>query len=174
MMMRETQAGRDLVDRVMAIANGEIGQAERIKKNGKLVANPRIAEYDSVTRGGEADPSTPWCAAFACWVLEQAGIESPRSKAAIDFEAWGVPVWDYSMPIVNGPHMLETGLICVFHRNDPKNPRARHVGFLRGNDGMDLVIVSGNDHDAVRASWRHARDLTAVRAMPIPETRTAR
>lgn len=165
-MMRETQAGRDLVDRVMAIANGEIGQAERIKKNGKLVANPRVEEYLSATLGVD-DPSVPWCSAWVNWVLKQAGVAGTWSRAAISFEHWGVPVWDSSMLMADLYPKLETGQICVFHRNDPKNPRARHVGLLLGFDGPDLHIISGNDRDAVRASWRSAVHLTAVRAIPI-------
>lgn len=163
MMMRETLQGRALVAKIMEIAKREIGQCERIK----LAANPRIAEYDAVTQGGEADPSVPWCSAFACWVLEQAGVESPRSKSAISFETWGVPVWDSSMLMADLYPKRETGQICVFHRNDPKNPRARHVGLLLGFDGPGLHIISGNDRDAVRASWRSAGHLTAVRAIPI-------
>src|SRR3954468_16024290 len=55
------------------------------------------------------DARTPWCAAFACAMLEDAGLVSPHSARARDFLAWGVPL---VRPIF--------GSVMVFQRGAPQ------------------------------------------------------
>lgn len=72
----------------LTIARGEIGQAEIAGDQD----NPRIVEYlkcvsipPSITLHDEIS----WCAAFVCWCLQSAGIQSTHSAAARAYLNWG-------------------------------------------------------------------------------------
>lgn len=60
--------GGTLGQRIVAIAEGEVGQAEQPPGSND---SPRIAQYRSATAGAVA--GAPWCAYFASWVARQAG-----------------------------------------------------------------------------------------------------
>jgi uncharacterized protein (TIGR02594 family) len=118
------------------IARGELGVREIPGPR----ANPRIVEYLAETalrthRMGATD-ETAWCSAFMCWVMERAGIRSPRSAAARDWLKWGTPI--------DTPRL---GCVVVLDRKDPRNPRAAHVALYarRGLPvGTELELLGGN------------------------------
>lgn len=95
---------------------------------------------------------TSWCAAFACSMLEQSSIRSPRSAAAIDFERWGV---EQERP--------ELGAICVFQRSDESNPRARHVGFYAGAAGDRMMLLGGNQKNQVCIEFKQRGSFLTAR-----------
>lgn len=70
----------------LAIARRELGVAEIPGEE----HSARILEYHWATTLRATADEVPWCAAFVCWVLEKASIDSPRSAAARDFLKWGV------------------------------------------------------------------------------------
>lgn len=169
MMMRESAEGRSLVAKVIGIALGEEGETEYItvKRSGKASIkkpNPRVVAYHGATRAGEDAVSVSWCSSWVCWVLAQAGVPSPRSKSAIHFEGWGEDALCGNDP---QDANYEVGQVIVLGRNAKGLPNARHVGFVLGHDRELVLIVSGNDGDAVRKSWRLKSDVTALRRIPI-------
>lgn len=72
----------------LAIARLELGVAEVPGED----HSDRILEYHWATSLKATADEVPWCAAFACWCLEKASIDSPRSAAARDFLRWGVEI----------------------------------------------------------------------------------
>lgn len=115
--------------------------------------NPRIKEYYQVTKGNmPTDDAVPWCAAFACWCLEQAGVDSPRSKAARSFLKWGTAL--------DAPRF---GAIAVFSRGDPKGTSG-HVGFVAGTiDGQSIWLLGGNQQNRVTYERRTTVRLLGIR-----------
>lgn len=95
--------------------------------------NPRIIQYDQRTKLRAKEDIIPWCAAFACWCLEEAGFLSPESAAAKDFLSWGRAI---ERPV--------EGCIVVLTR-----PGGAHVGFYIGENAHVISILGGNQHDEV-------------------------
>jgi hypothetical protein len=58
----------DVAGRIVAAAQGEVGQAEMPPGSND---SPRIAEYRSATTGAGVGP---WCAYFTSWCARQAGV----------------------------------------------------------------------------------------------------
>lgn len=101
--------------------------------------NPRILEYFGCTNYPKeqvSDSATPWCAAFICWCLERAGIDSPRSAWSLSFLKWGQTLL--------GP---EFGAICVLSRTT--DPTKGHVGIVIGWDQKIVYLLSGNTSNKV-------------------------
>lgn len=85
------------------------------------------------------DDETPWCAAFVGACLEDAGIQSTRSAAALSYAKWGRACASY------------VGSVVYMERHDAKGRLVGgHVGFLVGRrtDGA-LMILGGNQGDMV-------------------------
>lgn len=117
----------------MAHAWAELGQRE-IPGSG---SNPRIADF--IRRSGHpelADDATPWCAAFVGACLDRAGVAGTRSLLARSYLEWGQPVDE-----------PELGVVAVLSRG--RDPALGHVGFLIGTTGERLIILGGNQSDAV-------------------------
>lgn len=121
----------------LRIARREIGQRERA---GSKDDNPRIIEYlkcTGLSRSQHHD-ETPWCAAFACWCLEGAGIRSTRRANARSFLSWGK-----SSP-------LQIGALAVLTRGT--NPSQGHVGIVVGWTDSQLLLLGGNQSNRVTIS----------------------
>jgi uncharacterized protein (TIGR02594 family) len=123
----------------MAHARRYIGVAEvpGPKSNPVIVGFWKLAKLSGIK-----DDLVPWCAGFACAVLEEAGIRSPRTDGAKNFLLWGQPL-----------PMASVGCIVVFGRTG-----GYHVGFVVGKDKAgNLLVLGGNQGDAVN-----------IRAFPLP------
>jgi uncharacterized protein (TIGR02594 family) len=99
-------------------------------------SSPRIMEYahDAKLKFTYENDETPWCAVFACAMLERTGHESPRSAWARDFLKWG----DKCRPYV--------GCIVVLSRGEGSG----HVGFYYGTtDDGRIQVLGGNQSDSV-------------------------
>ncbi|WP_072387551.1 TIGR02594 family protein [Hyphomicrobium sp. CS1BSMeth3] len=119
----------------MAEAWRELGQSE-IRGPAH---NPRIvAMFDELGHHGHGD-ETAWCAAFVGACLERAGIASTRSLRARSYLGWGGPADPPSV-----------GAIAVLQRGS--DPALGHVGFLVGMTGTHVVILGGNQANAVNVS----------------------
>ncbi len=112
------------------IAEGEIGQKE-IKG---AQHNPRIVEYHGTTTGKFKDDETPWCSSFVNWVMQKAGQGGTNSAQAISWARWGKKV---DKPAY--------GAIAVISYGGGKG----HVGFVVGKQGSSLLLLGGNQSDAV-------------------------
>lgn len=108
-----------------------------------ISANPRILLYLASTglKGTKLALSdeTAWCSAFACWVMEKAGIKSTRSAAARSWLDWGQPL-----------QLPKPGCIVVFDRHDAANPNAAHVAFYF-SERLDshINVLGGNQRNRV-------------------------
>jgi uncharacterized protein (TIGR02594 family) len=129
------------------LAQREIGQRE---KPG-LGSNVRILEYFEATRYQAPRDEVPWCAAFVCWCLESADERSTRSARAADFATWGEPGW------------LVPGAVVVFGKADPDAGGSGHVAFCAGLDGADVLVLGGNQQNAVNVARRPLARIVAVR-----------
>jgi len=117
--------------RWLAEAWAELGQREIAGR----ADNPRIRAYFEAV--GDSHPDeVPWCAAFVGACLERAGFASTRSLMARSYLGWGGELAEGKV-----------GAIAVFSRGS--DPAAGHVGFLLGETGDSLILLGGNQSDAV-------------------------
>lgn len=145
----------------------EFGQAERAgaKDNPRIVALFRDAGHPDVVRDEVA-----WCAAFCGACLERAGLRATRSLMARSYLKWGEALAE-----------PRVGAIAVFSRGS--NPTEGHVGFWLGETEDSIVLLGGNQSNAVSvARYPKARLLglrwpvsakPAESAPPTPVTQTA-
>lgn len=105
-------------------------------------ATARIVEYDSHTTLKATTDETPWCSAFANFVVDTAGDKGTHSAAARSWLSWG-------KPIVNPA----PGCIVVLDRHDAANPNAAHVTFFVAElPGGFIKCLGGNQGDQVKYS----------------------
>jgi uncharacterized protein (TIGR02594 family) len=144
----------------LALADQEVGVREVIGP----ADNPRILEYHSAAPNGmPPSDEMAWCSAFACWVMEQAGYKSTRSKAARSWLRWGDELKEPKL-----------GCIAVLWRGTPQGT-AGHVGFYVDSGGRTntVTLLSGNSGNSVSYAtyasarvlgyrWPAARDLKAA------------
>lgn len=149
--MRESVRPRQPVPPVptwVAFALAEIGIVEDARA-GK--SNRRIEQYHAATRGGTTLDDVPWCSSFCCWVFEQAGIGSPRSKAAASWEHWGYAV---------APRL---GAVVLFGKHDPDAKGTGHVGIALGVSANEVYVLGGNQQNRVSVAARDKRKVLAWR-----------
>ena len=101
-----------------------------------LEHHPRILEYHQATGLGATDDETPWCAAFVGWCLRMAMVEGTGRANARSYVNWGKRC------------DARLGGIAVLWRGQP-NGWQGHVGFLVGEESGNLLILGGNQGDAV-------------------------
>lgn len=131
----------------LAAAWRELGQTE-IKgaaDNARIVAFFREAGHPTVK-----DDETAWCAAFAGAMLERAGLPATRSLRARSYIAWGAAI-----------ETPRTGCIAVFSRGS--DPALGHVGFVVGETDTGLVLLGGNQSNAVTVEVFARTRLLALR-----------
>ncbi|AHB49033.1 hypothetical protein W911_12455 [Hyphomicrobium nitrativorans NL23] len=111
----------------------EFGQAEQAgaRANPRIVSLFRDAGHPKVTRDEVA-----WCAAYLGACLERAGTRSTRSLMARSYLSWGQRLSE--------PRM---GAVAVFSRG--RNPALGHVGFWLGETDEHVVLLGGNQGNAV-------------------------
>ena len=137
----------------MAHAWAELGQREIPG----AASNRRIADY--IRRVGHpdlADDSTAWCAAFVGACLDRAGLVGTQSLLARSYLDWGQPAAE-----------AEPGVIAVLSRGS--DPALGHVGFLVGLTEDRLVLLGGNQSDAVTVE---AFDRARLLGLRIPRAVT--
>jgi uncharacterized protein (TIGR02594 family) len=114
----------------------EFGQAERRG----AASNPRIVRlYKDVGYAKIDHDDVAWCAAFLGACLERSGINSSRSLMARSYAEWGTRL-----------ATARTGAIAVLKRTS--NPALGHVGFVVGETDSTLLLLGGNQGDAVCVS----------------------
>jgi uncharacterized protein (TIGR02594 family) len=117
----------------LAAAWRELGQKEiaGASDNGRIAAYFREAGHPHVY-----DDETPWCAAFTGAMLERAGHRSTRSLRARSYLNWGVAL-----------EVAKTGAVAVLSRG--RDPALGHVGFVVGLTDDAVVLLGGNQSNAV-------------------------
>lgn len=131
----------------LQIARRELG----VKERPGSAHHPRILQYHAKTRLHATSDEVAWCASFVGWCLEQAGIASTRSAAAASYRTWGQP-WE-----------LVDGAIVVFGKADPDAAGTGHVGFCVGVEGDHVLLLGGNQGNAVTIAKRPLSRIVAKR-----------
>ena len=124
----------------LAAAWAELGQREVTG----AADNARIrirAFFRDVGQPASLHDEVAWCAAFAGACLERAGHASTRSLMARSYLRWGEALDDGRI-----------GAVAVLSRGG--DPAAGHVGFLLGETDAHVMLLGGNQGDAVR--WGQA------------------
>jgi len=104
-------------------------------------ANERILQYFKATNLGmnpiAYQDETPWCSAFACFCVQEAGLPHPKSASARSWMKWGKPT---DKPVY--------GTVTVFWRNSP-NSISGHVAFYVSEEGPNIWVLGGNQNNCV-------------------------
>ncbi|MGE0627346.1 MAG: TIGR02594 family protein [Hyphomicrobiaceae bacterium] len=117
----------------MAFAWSELGQSE----SAGAAANARIREFFQDAGFPEvAGDEVAWCAAFVGACLERAGIAASGSLMARSYLSWGE---DLAEP--------RLGCVAVFSRG--ANPELGHVALWLGETANSVIVLGGNQSDAV-------------------------
>jgi uncharacterized protein (TIGR02594 family) len=125
----------------------EFGQAERLGASD----NPRIlALFRDAGHASVAHDETAWCAAFCGACLERARITSTRSLMARSYLQWGTAIEE-----------PRWGAIAVFSRGT--DPAEGHVGFWLGETEESVVLLGGNQGNAVSVARYAKSRLLALR-----------
>lgn len=126
----------------LAAAWAELGQREA----SGAADNARIrAFFRDVGQPASLHDEVAWCAAFVGACLERAGIASTRSLMARSYVRWGEKLSESRF-----------GAVAVLSRGN--DPAAGHVGFLIGETEGHVVLLGGNQGDAVSvAAYPKAR-----------------
>jgi hypothetical protein len=125
--------------RIVAAAQGEIGQAEQPPGSND---SPRIAQYRAATEG--APGPGPWCAYFVSWAARQAGAplgDHGQGFGSVDaLYAWAQSA-GRAEPAGSG-YVPKPGDLIVFHE---------HIGIVENvlPDGQ-IQTVEGNCGDRVQ------------------------
>lgn len=128
--------GKSLQAKVRRIYTSEIGVREKPSNSGPQVE--KYLKYVHLLRGN------PWCAAFVCWVLGEAGVENPRSGWSPVLFGDRYIIWNRERRTKN----KEPGSGDVFGLYFPEKGRIAHVGFVDHWDGTWMISVEGNTNMA--------------------------
>ena len=130
-------------------AHAEMG----VEETPGAASTPRIMEYFAAAHGSEwvKDDSTPWCGAFASFILREHGLPDEPLRAR-SWAEWGEPLAD---PI--------PGCVVVLKR--PPDPAAGHVAlFVQWTaDKAGLLLLGGNQGDKVCITRFRTTDVIAYR-----------
>lgn len=106
--------------------------------------NPKILAYFADAGTPEIqDDETSWCAAFVGAHVARKGYAAPGDARARAFLNWGQPI-----------ETPDIGAVVVFWRESPQSWKG-HVGFVWGVDGDDILVLGGNQGDAVSIARFH-------------------
>jgi uncharacterized protein (TIGR02594 family) len=142
----------------MARAWAELGQREQPGD----ADNARIVAYYADVRHADVrHDDVAWCAAFVGACLERVGIGSTRSLLARSYLGWGDTLAE--------PRF---GSIAVLSRGS--DPAAGHVGFWLGETADQIVLLGGNQSDAVSVELFAKDRLLGLRWPPSEPAAVAR
>lgn len=109
------------------------------------------------------DDETPWCASFVGAVLAQVGLPHTGKLNARSYLTWGEEV---------NLADAEVGDIVVFWRGS-MSAATGHVGFYAGKDERGILVLGGNQGNAVSVATYPFNRLLAVRRAPVPRATPA-
>lgn len=117
------------------IYSAELGVREKTGKNDGV----RVETY---LRYVHLKASNPWCAAFICWSLGQAGIPNPRSGWSPNLLPNSKLIWQRSRGLSKQEKTPKVG--DVFGIWFPEKGRIAHVGFIDQWCDKYIISVEGN------------------------------
>ncbi len=110
------------------------------------------------------DDETAWCAAFVGAMLKRGGVEGTGALNARSYLDWGVPV---------RLGEARPGDVIVLWRGSQSSWQG-HVGFYVRQEGDNIVILGGNQGNAVTEARYPVDRLLGVRRVPKLSPRTPR
>lgn len=115
----------------MQIARSLLG----LKEGAGAANNPEVVKlYALAGHPDVKSDAIAWCAAFVSAVLQRAKLKNPRTLWALDYAKWGQPL---DRPLY--------GCVAVKKRK----PSGGHVGFVVGANATQIILLGGNQGDAV-------------------------
>lgn len=146
----------------LAAAWAELGQREILG----AADNARIrAFFRDVGQPASLHDEVAWCSAFVGACLERTNHASTRSLMARSYLRWGEKLDEGRF-----------GAICVLSRG--ADPSAGHVGFLLGETAEHVILLGGNQRDAVSVAAYPRTRLLGLRwpqqvpQQPVPQSQT--
>jgi hypothetical protein len=144
---KSTTLSGSLREKIISVARGEAGgrTIEGPAKND----HPNIRKYWSYLGAGK--PPLPYCAAFASWVIAQAGLDEkkcPKTASSQAFITWAKNNTDIVTLTVNPTRGVKAGDIIVWSSGGGKG----HVGFASGDsdDSGRYEAIDGNSSSGTR------------------------
>lgn len=131
----------------LAAAWAEFGVRE---KAGQADEPAVVRYFAEAGHSGIRGDETPWCAAFVGAMLARAGFAPSGSLMARSYLAWGVSQ--------DAPAF---GALAVLSRGE--DPSAGHVGFYLGKAGGRVILLGGNQSDAVTVEAFDAKRVLGYR-----------
>lgn len=158
--------GRPIAEMITILASREVG----VKEEGGNNRGAQIVEYQKATW---LDPAPwPWCAAFVCWVVQEAlkttraphDFKRPRTAGAWDFERWAREDGGSKVTLIKPPRGFQPGdIICftfshigIVEKTSPSSTST--VTTIEGNTGPS----GGREGDGV---WRKTRPVSKIRSV---------
>jgi uncharacterized protein (TIGR02594 family) len=143
----------------------QVAQAELAAGVSEQSAPARIKSYFAAVGQSVGNTIPPWCGAFAAFCMKQSNNPVPDDAArAASWKEWG----SKSIPL--GTHDIPVGAVVVLTPS-PGTGRSGHVGFFSkfSEDGKKLVLLGGNQSDAVRLSSFPVTSVAAIRVLQTVE-----
>jgi len=122
----------------MRYAISQLGITEANNPN-KVVGYFSATNYEQIT-GVKPTTATFWCAAFANWCLQQAGIQGPGTASSWDFNDWKGNNWgeELDQPVFGAIGVNSSGhtVFYLFETSDG------HAAVLGGNQSNSVNILT--------------------------------
>jgi hypothetical protein len=138
---------------IIAAGRSQLNVRETSKNQG-----PGIQKYWGATEYTQGyNDRAPWCAAFVCWCVQQAGIfteaDRPKTASAFGFETWAKSKRSV-VQIQSNPRAVQAGDLIVFSFS--------HIGIATKNSsGNTFSTIDGNTSNGV---FEKPRNLSSVRS----------
>lgn len=141
-----------MTERILEIAGGYVGITEihGAQHNPKIIAMAKKAGNEWVQ-----DDETPWCAAFVGAVLHDAGIKGTMKLNARSYLDWGEEV---TKP--------QPGDVVIFWRGTRDGWQGHVAFFVRFDEHGNIVVIGGNQNDAVSLKPYEVDRLLGYRRAP--------
>lgn len=139
----------------LTLARAELGAVEGIgKSNNRTV----VRYFADAGFAGIKDDETAWCAAFVGAELKRAGHKPSGSLAARSYEKWGVG-------------LAKPALGAIATKKRAGSSWQGHVGFVVGANDKSIILLGGNQGNAVSIASFPRSEFTAFRwpaEVPVP------
>lgn len=123
-----------------------------VKETAGATSTPIVLAMLQLTDAGVRDDEIPWCSAFVNWIAWLLELPRSRSLAARSWMNVGTPVRLEDARVDDDVVILERGA-------------GGHVGFFAGRDGDNVLILGGNQRDAVNVSGFPSARVLGVRRL---------
>ena len=127
------------------------------------IANPQITAMLQLEDKSIQSDEVPWCSAFVNYIAWLLGLPRSKSLSARSWLTVGTPITIDE---------AEVGFdVVIFRRGTGNQPGADvidapgHVGFYAGKEGNLIVVLGGNQGDAVSEAKFKAENLLGIRRL---------